>query len=274
MNSLNNTITTIGSDFTNMALNVKKTPNNDVAGTAAVINYQGNIGDTTPTAGAIQSKFVDVLGKFDEPSSIVGILYTSLTSTSDTLESIRAGADGFSGGISGFQSQITTINSDLANVRNQINDLDSSLSSSLELLDTPKSMGTLVINVIYGVMLGLSILAMLGVVLMTFCDKYKCRYLMYFSCVILFFLAILGFIIAMLFSIIIPVMYFMCGWLDVTLTETGFLSNTQSLLTDADVRTIVGTCLEGGDGQILNAIGGATVNDPINGLRDAIKQTK
>ncbi len=71
-------------------------------------------------------------------------------------------------------------------------------------------MGTLVINLIYGVMLGLSVLALLGVVLMTFCDKYKCRYLMYFSCVSLFFLGILGFLLAIIFSIIVPILFLMC----------------------------------------------------------------
>ena len=132
----------------------------------------------------------------------------------------------------------------------------------------------MVISIIYGVMLGLSVLALLGVVLMTFCDKYKCRYLMYFSCVILFFLGILGFLIAMIFSILVPVMYFLCGWLDVTLTSTGFSGNTQKFLSDAQVRNIIGTCLVGGTGDILNAIGGSTVSAPINGLKDAIKKTK
>jgi len=36
-------------------------------------------------------------------------------------------------------------------------------------------MGTLVMQVFYGASLGLALLSLIGVVLMTFCDKYKCR---------------------------------------------------------------------------------------------------
>jgi hypothetical protein len=201
-------------------------------------------------------------------------LYSSLSNTTTLLNSIQTGASGFSSGISNFQSSTANINSDLTKVKNQITDFDSSLSSTLSLIDTPKKMGTMVISIVYGVMLGLSVLALLGVVLMTFCDKYKCRYLMYFSCVILFFLGILGFLIAMIFSIIVPVLYLLCGWLDVTVTTAGFAGNTQKFLSDASVRNIIGSCLVGGTGDILGAIGGASVSAPINDLKDAVQKTK
>lgn len=272
MFNLNSTLTGLGGTFTAMSNNVKNVPNG--AGAAATINYLGNIGDTAPATGTpIQSKFVDVLGSSASAQSIVGILYSSLSDTSSTLDAIKTGAASFSSGIGPFQGQIATINNDLGKVKDQIRDLDNSLSSSLELMDTPKSMGTMVISVIYGVMLGLSVLAMLGVVLMTFCDKYKCRYLMYFSCVILFFLGILGFLIAMIFSIIVPIMYFLCGWLDVTLQASTFAGNTGKFLTDSSVRNIIGTCLVGGTGDIIGAVGGASVRDPINGLKDSVSKT-
>jgi hypothetical protein len=272
MISLNNTLSSLGGTFTTMANNVKNVP--DGAGSAAVISYLGNIGDTAPATGSsIPSKFVDVLGDSTNTQSIVGILYSALSDTSTTLNAIKTGADGFAGGIGPFQSQIGTITDSLGKVKNQIKDLDSSLSSSLELMDTPKSMGTMVISIIYGVMLGLSVLALLGVVLMTFCDKYKCRYLMYFSCVILFFLGILGFLLAIIFSIIVPVLYFLCGWLDVTLQSTTFSANTGKFLTDLQVRDIISTCLVGGSGDIIAVVGGASVGTTINGLKDSVSKT-
>lgn len=82
MNNLDGTISTMGGRFTIMANNVKNAPKGDGSGGSAVINYLGNIGDTAPASGSsIQSKFVDVLGNFANASSIVGILYSSLSST-------------------------------------------------------------------------------------------------------------------------------------------------------------------------------------------------
>ncbi len=134
-------------------------------------------------------------------------------------------------------------------------------------------MGTLVINLIYGIALGLAVLALLGVVLMTFCDKYKCRYLMYFSCVFLFFFGVLGFLIAIIFSILVPVMYFMCEWLDVTVSSTGFDTNVQKFISDATIRGYITPCLSGGSGDLLGAVGGATIATTINGLRDSVQDT-
>lgn len=140
-------------------------------------------------------------------------------------------------------------------------------------MDTPKSIGSLVINLIYGISLGLAVLAMLGVVLMTFCDKYKCRYLMYFSCVILFILGLVGFLLAIIFSIIVPVMFLFCEWLDVTITSSGFIANTQKVITDTKVRDIVSACLVGGSGEIMTAVGGASINTTISGLKNSISNS-
>ena len=273
MVNLNTTLSSLSGVFTTMSNNVKNVP--DGSGGSAVINYLGNIGDTAPatTGSAIPSKFIDVLGNSTNTASIIGVLYTSLTSTSSVLNSIQTGSAAFASGTVAFQSAIGNINSDLGKVKTQMSDMDNSLSSSLSLMDTPKSMGTMVISVIYGVMLGLSVLALLGVVLMTFCDKYKCRYLMYFSCVILFFLGILGFLLAVIFSIIVPVMFLLCEWLDVTLQASTFSANTGKFISDTTVQNIISTCLAGGSGDIIAVVGGPAVGTTINGLKDSVSKT-
>lgn len=147
------------------------------------------------------------------------------------------------------------------------------MKDALDLMETPKDIGNLVINLIYGIALGVAVLALLGVILMTFCDKYKCRYLMYFSCVVLFFFGILGFFVAIIFSIIVPVMYLFCEWLDVTITSSGFTTNTAGLNLDAQVQNILSTCLVGGPGDIMTAVGGASIGTTLSGLTNAINYT-
>ncbi len=69
---------------------------------------------------------------------------------------------------------------------------------------------TSVITAFFGVIVGLSVLVILGALLMTFCEKYKCRYLIYFSCIFLFLIGIVGFLLSTLLSAIVPVVYFTC----------------------------------------------------------------
>lgn len=130
----------------------------------------------------------------------------------------------------------------------------------------------MVIQLFYGVALGFACLALIGVVLMTFCDKYKCRYLMYFACVILFFFGLLGFLIAIIFSVLVPVMYWGCDWMSVTMgSSTGFDANMQTLITDSNTRGYISPCLSGGSGDIMSAIApgnAATLTDLKSSFTD------
>lgn len=129
------------------------------------------------------------------------------------------------------------------------------------------------IQLFYGVAMGLSIFTLLGVVMMTFCDKYKCRYLMYFSCVLLFFFALLGFFIAIIFSIFVPLIYWSCDWLSVSFSSAAnFNTNMGGLITDASTRNYISPCLKGGSGDLMAAIAPSNVAT-LNNLRDSLKNT-
>jgi len=280
MGTIQTQLSNLDTGLTNVALHsnttrddIRLVPKNLAADGNAPITYKTNISSTFgTTTGTVDSLFVSILGSSGN-GGIIGNFYSTMVTTASTLNGIKSGAASFVSGASGFSSSTSGMTGDLGKVKDQINSMDSSLKSFLDLMETPKDMGTLVINLIYGIMLGLSVLALLGVVLMTFCDKYKCRYLMYFSCVILFFLGLLGFLLAIIFSIIVPVLFLLCEWLDVTITSTGFATNTQKFVSDTQVQNILGSCLIGGDGNIMAAVGGASINTTINGLKDSITNT-
>ena len=69
---------------------------------------------------------------------------------------------------------------------------------------------TTIITAFFGVVVGLSVLVILGALLMTFCEKYKCRYLIYFACIFLVLIGIVGFLLSTLLSAIVPAVYFSC----------------------------------------------------------------
>lgn len=278
MAGLNTALTGVVANLNTAKANIDLVPTGAAGGTAD-IKYNSKISDPSPipaaNIGKIKSTLNSLLGSSTSGTGIVGGFYQAISTTHATLSGIATDSNGFAtnSGANLPSSTITNINNDLTKVSNQILDLDKSLKNGLQLMDTPKSIGGLVISLIYGVALGLSVLTLLGVILMTFCDKYKCRYLMYFSCVILFFIGLVGFLIALLFSVVVPVLFFLCEWLDVTITSSGFNANTQKLLSDAQTRNILSTCLVGGTGDIMTAVGGATVTSTLNQLKNSFSNT-
>jgi hypothetical protein len=83
------------------------------------------------------------------------------------------------------------------------------------------------LQIFYGVFIGFSTLALLGALLTVCCDKYGCRHLIYFSCIILFIVGLIGSLLATFFSIFLPGLTWGCSFIDTALaTTTGFTSKT------------------------------------------------
>ena len=271
INNLNTNIGSITSDINNLSgaqmttakndigtakANVQKVPANVLADGNAVITYTTPIDQTYASGNPTITSFFGstVLGSSNN-GGIVGEFYSSLNLMYNTIDGIISSSTSFSSSTGAFTSAIGSVTGALDGFKNTLNDLNTSVDNALGMLDSPKTVGTMAIQIFYAVALGLSILALVGVVLMTFCDKFKCRYLMYFACVILFFFGLIGFLIAIIFSFIVPVMYWGCDWIGVTIgSAAGFNTNLQGLITDANTRNYIAPCLKGGNGDLITAV--------------------
>jgi hypothetical protein len=129
-------------------------------------------------------------------------------------------------------------------------------------------MGTMAFQAIYGVAMGIAILALVGVVLMAFCDMYKCRYLMYFSCLILFIFGFISFWISIIFSFIVPILYWGCDWLTVTMSSSANFSNNLAPYLGSSSGYLA-PCLKGGNGDIITQVA-PTAASTIFDLRDTV----
>lgn len=111
--------------------------------------------------------------------------------------------------------------------------------------------------VFFAVSIGLAVLVVIGTVFTTFCDKPKCRYLMYIPCIIITVILILGFLISVVLSIMNPLLFMGCTVLNTGLdTKAGFVNFTSNLgMSSNNITSIVSVCLPGGDGQILDSLG-------------------
>ena len=122
----------------------------------------------------------------------------------------------------------------------------------------------------YGVFIGFGFFALLGALLTACCDKYGCRYLMYFSCVFLFIVGLIGFLIATIISLIIPATTWGCSFLDVTLaSDAGFTANLQTAL-GASVANQLKVCMPFGHGRIIDSIASGSSMNALNNLTGVI----
>lgn len=119
-------------------------------------------------------------------------------------------ADSFGSAIPGFQSAVVGVRNTVNTFSTLLKDIDKGIYDFIKTVRTYMTIVTAVTTAVMGVIVGLSVLVILGAILMTFCDKYKCRYLLYFSCFFLFIIGLLGFVISVVLSVVIPPVYFTC----------------------------------------------------------------
>ena len=184
------------------------------------------------------------------------------------MRSIGDNADTFSSQIGTIGSTLSSALDPLNNLKTTLTGVDSSFATIYDAVNPIMNLITLVVTAVFGVFIGLGVLSILGTVLMTFCDKYSCRYLVYFVCVILFILGIVSFLLALIFSIITPILYLGCDFINVSVSsQTGFSNNLGSKL--GSLTPLLSVCMPGGAGDIINHIQGVDMS-AINGLTSAI----
>lgn len=173
------------------------------------------------TSGTTPSMFPTILGTTASGGSgIVGTLYGAVSQVKSVLSGIATNAGSFSNNSASFSGAISGAQSNLDNFVSIIQSGDSTIGSALKLTKTPSTLMTMGIQVFYGVIIGFCVLTLLGVLLMTFCDKYRCRHLMYFSCIFLFLIGMIGFLISGLFSVFVPVLYLGCDFLTTSFSSS------------------------------------------------------
>jgi len=101
--------------------------------------------------------------------------------------------------------------------------MDTSLGNYLDFVNMPSDYGTMGMQIFYGIMIAFSFFALIGALLTACCNKYGCRHLMYFSCIFLFLIGLIGFLVSVLFSILVPILTWTCSYMDIAMADqTGF----------------------------------------------------
>lgn len=204
-----------------------KTGLETVADTTANTSYAGTYTSPTPGSPAtLPSGFATVLGDPTQSSTAIGIMYTVFEQLRSTFDNLSTQTSSLSGATASIQSGIDGVVTTLSNFTTIISDADTSIGSTAGTADTYLEYLKYGFLGFYGAGIGIAVLGLLGVVIMSCFDKPGCRYLVYFSCVIMFILCIVGFLISFFMSLIIPVLYLVCSTINTaTASSAAFVSN-------------------------------------------------
>jgi hypothetical protein len=212
-------ITNVQNDATAALTAIAKIPNNvDAGGNMNAISYSTPLNSASPS-GTTSSIFPPLLGS-SNTGGYVGTLYSLVTAAKASITSISSSADNFNSQASSFHSGVSALQTTINNFNGFLSNADSGSYTYLDMISSKKPLINLGVQLVYGVTVGLASLMLLGTLLVAFCDKPKCRYLMYFTCVLLFFIGLVGFIMTIIFSIIAPTVYFGCQFIDFSISST------------------------------------------------------
>ncbi len=140
--------------------------------------------------------------------------YTSITTVQSTINQILTSATSVSSAITGgtfttaLDSAKTAINEVVKILESGDNNFYTIYSGVTPYLGTVTTAAT----GIYGGLIGIASLGILATILLAFCNLYKCRFLLYFTCCILLIIGIVSLLLATIISALIPLFYFTCDF--------------------------------------------------------------
>ena len=208
---------------------LSKIPNNNIGGSMSAYTYNNFDG----SGGTIASTFPTALGTANtaSPTNAMNVSYFAIKKVNDGLQTISDQATNFTSQTGSVGGVIDQIVNSMGSMVDTVTGVNTMISGADDTASPIMKIVTIVVTAIFGVFIGLGVLSIIGTILMTFCDKFSCRYLVYFVCVILLVLGFISFLLAVLFSVITPVLYLGCDFITVAIgSSAGFSTNLAPIL--------------------------------------------
>lgn len=174
---------------------------------------------------------MSILGSYSSQSGYVWTLYSSINSIYQVLTNLRTEAQNFHNEIANVSTGISPVQSNISLITTQVQNADDSIAKyyTSQAITTANNTTTGFI-IYYAVMIALSIISLIAAILVTFCSKYCCRYLLYGACFFLFVAGVIGFVFSTVLSLIIPPYTWGCEYYSQSLTNSAYFSSNQCLI--------------------------------------------
>lgn len=214
-NIINNFTTNLQTDVSNLNGNLTQGKTDIIAlPTNTNTNNSYSLIYTNPTAsggGSVTSSFSQVLGTANASSTLTGILFTIVDQLSTVISAMNTAITSLSSASGTITTGIQSASDSIGGYADLIAGVDIGLTGTFATVSPYLEYLRYAFLGYYGAVIGLSVLALLGAIIMACFDKPGCRHLMYVSCVVMFLICIVGFLLSFLLSVIIPILYMGCS---------------------------------------------------------------
>lgn len=215
INIINNLTGNLSSDVSNMKNNYSNAkthldmlPNGSNANTTFTLNYNQPLLTTSTT---YPSGFGAVLGTASNSSTLTGILFQIVDGLGTAMTAVDSALTTLNNAKPTISQSLSDTTNTVSNYSKMISDIDVMLGATFSMVEPLIPNIKLAFLGFYGAVLGLSVLALIGVTVMACFSKPGCRYLMYFSCVFITLITILGSLLSFILSILVPILFLSCS---------------------------------------------------------------
>lgn len=181
-------------------------------------SYTSPIDATPPTvpdpSTQIQSNLPQVVGSLSTSNSPISILYTALSTIQTTLNEIGNSASSVIGVITGgtLATTLDSVANTVGDIARTVEDGDQSFYEIYNAVTPVLPTITKAMTGIYAGLIAIAAVAMTATILMAICSMYKCRYLLYLTCLIFALIGAICLLVTTLLSALITPLYFACDF--------------------------------------------------------------
>ncbi len=189
-------------------------PTNAAGGRVSAYNYKTPF-DSAAATLTLPSTFPNALGSTGAADSSTAIYasYNGLAVIQNVINQITFGALGVKTQIAGtFGSALDTAKTTLKGVMDNLVNGDAKFYSIYSTITPYFPVMGQAITGIYAGLIGLASIAMLATLMLLICNIYKCRYILYLTCVIFVLIGVISFLLSFLLSAILPITYWTCDF--------------------------------------------------------------
>ena len=243
---------------------------------ALILNYNYPIEDNTAT-GSLASSVAAQVDTYTNTSSLLGILYDYLSTLRTNLTDISTAATTVSPHLNNASmgAQITATDTVLGQVQDNLDGINTKLKSLTSLLANIDSFTSSYEIILYGVILGISMLILAGIVFVKCLGCIKCRYFLYVLCVITLFLCLITFLLTVVLALLTPSLYYTCDYFQGRFDSPSTFTSMMNTLQGSDYDTLVNNFAQcfGGTYDFMTVMN-PTLSNYIAHLRTAVHNSK
>ena len=214
--------------------------------TAALnLNYNYPI-ENAGSTGTLASAVAASIDTYTNSTSLLGTLYDFVNTLRTNLTDISTAATTVSPHLNaaGMGTQITAADTVLGQVQGNLDSINDKMKSVMSLLANIDSFTSSYELALYGVILGVSLMVLLGIIFVKCMGMMRCRYFLYALCVVALFLCLFTFLLTVILGLLTPSLYYTCDYFEGKFDSPSAFTSMMTTLQGSEYDTLVNNFAE------------------------------